>query len=209
MSPRVSEQYKQQRKTELLRAAKQVFTAKGYHRATMQDVMDTAGVSRGALYAYFDNIEHVYEELLRLEDEEDALSFQTDDGTQTYWQQLTGWLLTQQAEMIAGKPSLALANAEYFLSLHHRTESGNENYMSMRYQRLVEVLTSFFQKGVSKGEFNPSVPVVHIAHYIISCMDGIVLNTARLGHEITKVDEQMEMLVFSLKSMLYRDGKGD
>lgn len=210
MSPRVSEQYKQQKKTDLLKAAKQVFTAKGYHRATMQDLMDAAGVSRGALYAYFDNIEHVYEELLRLEDEEDALSFQIEDGTQTYWKQLTEWLLTQQKGMEAGEPSLTLANAEYFLSLHYRTDSGNESYMNMRYQRLIEVLTLFFQKGVSQGEFNPSVPIGHIARYLISCMDGIVLNTARLGHDITKVDEQMEMLVFSLKSMLFRDGyKGD
>lgn len=209
MSPRVSERYKQQKKKELLQAAKQVFTAKGFHGATMQDVMDAAGVSRGALYAYFNNIEHVYEEVLRLEDEEDALAFQSIDDVRSYWEQLTGWLLSQKEELIAGKPTLAWANAEYCLSLHHRKESGNESYMIMRYERLVEVLTSFFQKGVSEGEFIPRVPVAHIAHYLISSMDGIVLNTVRLGHELTKADEQIEMLIFSLQSMLYRGGKED
>ena len=43
MCPRVSEEYKQEKKHEILRAARRVFIRKGYTRTVMQDIMDEAG----------------------------------------------------------------------------------------------------------------------------------------------------------------------
>ncbi|WP_406243694.1 TetR/AcrR family transcriptional regulator [Tissierella carlieri] len=79
MSPKVSNQYKTNKRKELLEAAKRVFIQKGYIQATMQDIIDEAGISRGALYSYFNNIQHVFEELLKLEDKMDILYFKKED----------------------------------------------------------------------------------------------------------------------------------
>jgi len=43
MSPKVSAEYKANRKSELLQAAKRVFIRKGYSQATMQDIMSWTG----------------------------------------------------------------------------------------------------------------------------------------------------------------------
>jgi AcrR family transcriptional regulator len=49
----------------LLDAAGQVFAERGFHGATLDDVAATAGVSKGALYHYFDSKEAVFLALLR------------------------------------------------------------------------------------------------------------------------------------------------
>src|SRR5690606_39468320 len=69
MAPIVSEEYKRKKKIELIKAAKKVFIEQGFVRTSMQDIMDEAEVSRGTLYSYFDNIDHVFIEVLKYEDQ--------------------------------------------------------------------------------------------------------------------------------------------
>ncbi len=49
----------------LLEAASSVFIELGYERATLQDIVDRAGVSKGALYHYFDSKDRLFLELMR------------------------------------------------------------------------------------------------------------------------------------------------
>ena len=42
-----------QRRIQLLDAASEVFTSKGYHTAAMDDIADAAGVSKPVLYQHF------------------------------------------------------------------------------------------------------------------------------------------------------------
>ncbi len=65
MSPKVSQKYLESRRTEILEAATTVFSAKGFHTATMDDVAEAAGVSKGSLYNYFDSKESVIDALTR------------------------------------------------------------------------------------------------------------------------------------------------
>ena len=78
MSPKVNNQYKKNKELEILKSAKNVFIKKGYLKATMQDIIVEAGISRGAIYSYFNNIEHVFEEILKLEDEKDIIYFERE-----------------------------------------------------------------------------------------------------------------------------------
>lgn len=201
MAPRVSEDYKNRKRLELLRAAKQVLMKKGYTRTTMQDIMDEAGVSRGALYAYFDNIEHVYRELLRHEDEQELHFFDPDD-TSTAWQQLTSWIQKQQKEIEAIERSLLLANSEFFLSIHSQPENESRRYLTDRYQRMAEAIVDFVQTGTARMELQPRLPAESIALYLISFIDGLMLDTFQLGPEKTRVSAQIDVLLFSLKEML-------
>ena len=44
---------KNQRRAQLLDAASEVFTTRGYHAAAMDDIADAAGVSKPVLYQHF------------------------------------------------------------------------------------------------------------------------------------------------------------
>ncbi|MGG4459704.1 TetR family transcriptional regulator [Brevibacillus porteri] len=201
MAPKVSDEYKTKKKIELLQAAKRVFITKGYTRATMQDVMDEAGVSRGALYAYFDNLEHLYLELLQFEDQQDVQFF-TPIAGETSWQQVIKWVSKQQVEIEKIEQTLSQANSEFFLSLKDQQKQQSNPYITTRYEKMVDVLTAFFAYGTATGEFKPQLPPEAIARYLISVIDGLMLDTAHLGAEKTKVPEQMEALLFSLRAML-------
>lgn len=48
---------------EILRAAAQVFTQKGFHEATIQEIAQLAEFSAGSLYNYFENKEALYQDL--------------------------------------------------------------------------------------------------------------------------------------------------
>ncbi|UED74366.1 TetR family transcriptional regulator [Brevibacillus sp. DP1.3A] len=201
MAPKVSDEYKTKKKIELLQAAKRVFITKGYTRATMQDVMDEAGVSRGALYAYFDNLEHIYLELLQFEDQQDVQFF-TPIAGETSWNQITKWVYKQQVEIEKIEQTLSQANSEFFLSLKDQQKQQSYPYITTRYEKMVDVLTAFFAHGTATGEFKPQLPPEAIARYLISVIDGLMLDTAHLGAEKTKVSVQMEALLFSLRALL-------
>ncbi|USG64814.1 TetR family transcriptional regulator [Brevibacillus ruminantium] len=201
MAPRVSDAYKTRKKQELLQAARRIFVRKGYTRATMQDIMEEAGVSRGALYAYFENIEHVYLELLRSDDQTDIQLFLPDDSC-TAWQQLKRWVYKQQTLIEGIEHSLLLANTEFFLSMHNQKPSEGSSYLHARYERIVEVLIEFFQQGVAKNELQPQQPVDSIAHYLVSFIDGLMLDSFHMGPHRTNVPAQIEVLLFSLQAML-------
>ena len=54
------EREKQQRRADILLAAEEVFFAKGFDRATMDDVAEAAELSKGTLYLYFKSKEDLH-----------------------------------------------------------------------------------------------------------------------------------------------------
>src|SRR3954469_20623732 len=76
-----------QRRAQLLDAANEVFTTRGYHAAAMDDIADAAGVSKPVLYQHFESKLDLYLALLDRSCERlaevvaDALS-STDDNAE-------------------------------------------------------------------------------------------------------------------------------
>ena len=59
------ERRKDARPAELTAAALQLFIEKGYAGTRLEDVASRAGVSKGTLYLYFDNKEHLFKAVVR------------------------------------------------------------------------------------------------------------------------------------------------
>jgi AcrR family transcriptional regulator len=64
MSSRPTRLPRDQRRVQLLDAASEVFTSKGYHAAAMDDIADAAGVSKPVLYQHFPSKLDLYLALL-------------------------------------------------------------------------------------------------------------------------------------------------
>jgi len=52
------------RREQILRAATTVFAAKGYHRASITDIIERSGIARGTFYLYFDGKREIFSELV-------------------------------------------------------------------------------------------------------------------------------------------------
>ena len=61
--PKVFPEYKEAAKSKIVEAARIVFAKKGYREATMDDVAQEVGVSKGALYSYFKSKEDLLKEI--------------------------------------------------------------------------------------------------------------------------------------------------
>ncbi len=202
MPPRVSENYKITKKRELLKAAKKVFIRQGYVHTSMQDIMNEARISRGAFYDYFDNIDHVFMEVLQYDDQQDIQFFEpTNEGC--LWPQIKHWVEKQQFNIEAVDQTLLYAKAEFFLSSKYVKDKGNFPYISERYEQTAAAIEKVIIKGMESGEFQPRLSPIFIARHIISFIDGLMLDTFQLGAERTKVKEQLNVFLFSLEKMIY------
>lgn len=53
--PKVSPEYRDERRAHILAAARRCFVRNGFHQTSMQDLVREAGISSGAVYRYFDS----------------------------------------------------------------------------------------------------------------------------------------------------------
>jgi AcrR family transcriptional regulator len=64
-APKRSPMLRDERRAQLVAAAREVFSEKGYHDATVDDITRSAGVAKGTFYLYFDEKREIYYELVR------------------------------------------------------------------------------------------------------------------------------------------------
>ena len=80
--PKVSQEHRDARRAQILRAAAACFERKGYQRTTMADIIRESGLSAGAIYVYFtgkqDIVRAVAEESLSIRAE--TITAQARDG---------------------------------------------------------------------------------------------------------------------------------
>ncbi|HIF73024.1 MAG TPA: TetR/AcrR family transcriptional regulator [Dehalococcoidia bacterium] len=66
MAPKVSAEYMRERRGEILDAATKVFSQKGFHVATLDDISTEADVSKGSIYIHFESKEAMIDGLSQL-----------------------------------------------------------------------------------------------------------------------------------------------
>jgi AcrR family transcriptional regulator len=59
------EEKKRQKREAILESAKVVFSRKGLIDATMQDIIEECGISRGGIYLYFQSVDEIFLEVLQ------------------------------------------------------------------------------------------------------------------------------------------------
>ena len=64
--PKVTLEYKQLVRTRILESAHRVFSQKGYREATMDEIVKGLGLSKAALYRYYQSKEELFREILEL-----------------------------------------------------------------------------------------------------------------------------------------------
>jgi AcrR family transcriptional regulator len=64
--PKVTLEYKELVKTRILESAHRVFSQKGYREATMDEIAEGVGLSKPALYRYYQSKEELFREIFKL-----------------------------------------------------------------------------------------------------------------------------------------------
>ncbi|MBM3549285.1 MAG: TetR/AcrR family transcriptional regulator [Alphaproteobacteria bacterium] len=142
---------------DLLAAALRVFSEKGFAAARLDDVAREAGVSKAALYLYFESKQAIFEALVRSAVLPNVERF---ERLVTEWRGSAADLLKNVVRAIAGIvvqselaafPKLIIAEASNFPDLARF-------YRGAVVERVLGVLASIIRRGVETGEFRPTDP---------------------------------------------------
>lgn len=170
--PKVSDHYLEKRKKHIAKSAITVFNQKGYSSATMKDIMDAAGVSRGGLYAHFDNISSVFLAALKYDDCLAHNQFLTIKSEMPLFPQLKAWI--ERLELLTKNHEVGMvrAKSEFFLA-HDISEVP---YLRERHAILAKDIQLFIETGIESGEFSNTIDVKAFSELLISMLDGVLLH---------------------------------
>lgn len=200
MSPKVSQQYKENRKNEILKAAEAVFCQKGFEPTTMKDVVEVSGMSRGGVYQYFSSTEEMLKCILAERDEQFEKKIHDDiKSDQSVWESIESILAAYNKESFH---KISAVTYEYFVTGWRSDGMERIPYLLTRFKRAKENYINLLEKGVETGEFDPIQPLHTIATFIINVTDGILLQTHLAGNKEAETEGQVEALRMYLRTVL-------
>ena len=170
MSPRpdVSEE----RKTQILTAATKVFTKHGFSDARMDDIVTESGLSKGALYWYFDSkdalIVSILDQIFNYETGHVREVLEREDSAKM---KLKVFVETTINDLIKMKPLMPILFDFWSLSVRKKTIN---QVIKRYYQSFFDLIEPIIEQGIEQGEFR-SVGVRETAVTIGAMYEGTIL----------------------------------
>src|SRR5262245_18566693 len=135
------------RKSELLRAARTVFSRRGFHDSTIDEIAAEAGVAKGTVYLYFQSKQDIYLAALR-----DGIKMLNDEMRS---QAATrGSAKDRLRNLIATKISFFDANLDFFQILQSelsRVEAAISQCRDLYFEQ-VEIIEGVLHDGIQEGD---------------------------------------------------------
>jgi AcrR family transcriptional regulator len=169
-----------ERRAQLVNAAREVFGAQGYHEATVDDITRAAGVAKGTFYLYFDEKKEIYYELVRT-----FLQHVKDIGASVAREVHTAQDFFARAEQAAHEllrvfiDHFALARLAYRESMSLDAEL--ERMLRDFYRDLARVEAENVRRGIELGLFRPVDPLV-CAYAHIGMVERVALGLLTEKH---------------------------
>ena len=164
---RTAENYHLKR-IELLKIAEQVFMTKGFNETNISDILEVAGISKGAFYHYFKS----KEELL-----EASIDYLMDDAIDFLMPTVENTLLSAMdkfEKFMRDKTVFQSSKAEYAVLLGKLMQADvfRYKYVLKSSTRLVPLLARIIEQGINEGVFKVSYPL-ETAEIIIRTVSSI------------------------------------
>jgi AcrR family transcriptional regulator len=179
--PRLTAVQEQQVRDRIIHAAVGVFADKGYHRATIADVVARSGLSVGAIYTHFRNKEELFLHSCDLMSGQglDELAVRLAPLTTTAERlraAIAYYVETIDAfDDAPGQVGLVRAWAEA------DEEPGVREMLVRRRERLVGASQLLVREGIARGELPDWVDVDGLARGFMALLDGLLLQRIEAG----------------------------
>ena len=159
------------RRAQILRAAKQAFSQKGFHSASVSDIIERAGIARGTFYLYFESKRDVFDKLLEellVELRACIRPIDLTPGSPPPVEQLKANIMRVQ-ELVLREPEL------FQLLLHQARglDAQSAAIVASFYERVLTMIERSLEHGMRMGLIRPCNPTI-----ISSCILGTVKEVA-------------------------------
>lgn len=184
MSPRpdVSEE----RKDQIIEAATKVFTKHGFADARMDDIVSESGLSKGALYWYFDSKDAIIVSILdQIFDYETAHFREILEQEVSAKTKLEVFIDTTIRDVEKMKPLMPIFFDFWSLSVRKKTIN---QVIKRYYQNFLDMIEPIIEQGIEQGEFR-RVDVKQTTLTIGASFEGTILMWAYFP-EMIEFDKQ-------------------
>ena len=178
------------KKYQILQASLEVFGSYGYKKTSMQDIADTLGISRPALYQYYKNKEAVFlalvEYTLKLGEQAAIKGFSR--STDNFECLLHG---VKDMEQVLFGPIFLKPNGKELLTLSKKLAP--ELMMNFEMQ-LFNKIVCVLEKAITEQDINlkrVNVEVTDAAKVILQSMDGI----KNASNSLEELDQQLSLFL--------------
>ena len=183
-----------QKKQYIIEKAREVFVEKGFKEVTMKDIVEACDISRGGLYLYFQNTKELFEDVLKLEQEDtDDVFGQNISEEATPSDILALFLKEQKKELLRKKNNLTMAVYEYAFE----NKEKKDQMLRKQFDAGVKVLERLIESGIASGEFYCENPR-GAANNIMYVLEGMKINSQTMGITEAMVDEQLLYIMAGL-----------
>jgi AcrR family transcriptional regulator len=149
------------RRREILLAAIEVFSRNGYRDASIREIAETVGLTQAGLLYYFPTKEHLFVEVLRVQDELDEAK--ADDIIEAFR------LAIQRNIEVEGLVHLFVTVSAEAINDTHPGHA----YFQSRYHHLTELLRARITADQNDGTITKAVSADMAARLFIAVIDGI------------------------------------
>ena len=178
--PKISEERKAERREQILEGARRCFAEHGYEGATVARLEEATGLSRGAIFNYFDSKEDLFLELA-FRDNERLVRLWLDKG----WEETLRQIVDEDPDWIG---------VYLELSRKERTEPEFRNrHGSRTLEQLAPTLIAHVREEQERGTLRSDVPPEKIAGFVSLVANGIGLQLGS-GERIRDVDTLVELV---------------
>jgi AcrR family transcriptional regulator len=175
--PKVSEEHLASRRAEILEGARRAFAAYGYEGATVARLEEATGLSRGAIFHYFDSKLDLFAALALAENRryiDLMIERGFDDAMRSMANEDPEWL--GMLLEIEGR----LRHDPAFVEKLEGTSADSDRFRA------------WLAEAQERGEFRQDVDVLHIGRFASSLLNGIALRVA--GGDETDVEPLVRLL---------------
>ena len=170
MCPKVTPQYKTEIREKIVGAAIIAFSGHGYDRTRMDDIAETAKLSKGTLYLYFKNKEELFYAI-------------SENNIRELKEQLSV-LFTKSEDLISDSQKFYVIfrkasgpSDKVFLETIAES-SRNRKLQEMLYRqrmKVLDIVTDYLRLQIGKGFFRRDVDVDAIAAGLVALYDGLTI----------------------------------
>jgi AcrR family transcriptional regulator len=193
--PRVTAAHEQEVRERIVRSATRVFSERGFHRATMQDIVRASGLSVGAIYTYFKSKDELIlagcDLITDQEMTELARRLTSVEGFRDRLRVGVGFMFDQidvdPSEMTSPR-LLALAWAEA------DTSPAIREMLLRRRREIHGVTVQLLQEGMARGEFPAWLDIDEVAAGLGALLDGIVIQSIEEGAGYRRSEAERRVL---------------
>ncbi|KRN28755.1 TetR family transcriptional regulator [Lactobacillus selangorensis] len=191
------EERKEEKRKKILDGARKVFIKKGFIDATMKDIIDEVGISRGGIYLYFQSLDEIFVEVVRNRNGHRFDAIRTQIEHNAPFDEVLSAYFAEHKDRLLYSSNDSILRATYEFYFTHKTTPSVKAFQRQQFNDTKQTILSIFALGVRQGVLR-NEHLDQLAETFIFVIEGLNAASLTEGTEEQQVDDQFTFLKQSL-----------